>query len=179
MWPCCACRENPLMSRTSMSSPIYSSGTGHQNLQDPQGAGSRAICAIQQGEILALVGPSGAGKSTLLRLLNFLEPPTQGKIHFHDCGLFRREGDAAGSAPPGDDGVSAPDAAQPQYLGQCALWPGTARDPSYQRARASGPGGSWVSAAGPPKSAVPFWRRSAARGAGPGDCPAARSAAAG
>ena len=40
--------------------------------------------AIHQGEILALVGPSGAGKSTLLRLLNFLEPPTQGKIHFHD-----------------------------------------------------------------------------------------------
>ena len=38
---------------------------------------------IQEGEILALVGPSGAGKSTLLRLLNFLEPPTQGKITFH------------------------------------------------------------------------------------------------
>jgi tungstate transport system ATP-binding protein len=40
--------------------------------------------AINQGEILAVVGPSGAGKSTLLRLLNFLEPPTQGKISFHD-----------------------------------------------------------------------------------------------
>ncbi len=37
---------------------------------------------IRQGEILALVGPSGAGKSTLLRLLNFLEPPSQGTIHF-------------------------------------------------------------------------------------------------
>ena len=37
---------------------------------------------IRQNEILALVGPSGAGKSTLLRLLNFLEPPTQGTIHF-------------------------------------------------------------------------------------------------
>ncbi|MCA9936331.1 MAG: phosphate ABC transporter ATP-binding protein [Ardenticatenaceae bacterium] len=39
---------------------------------------------IQQGEILALVGPSGAGKSTLLRLLNFLEPPSNGRIQFHN-----------------------------------------------------------------------------------------------
>lgn len=37
---------------------------------------------IAQGEILALVGPSGAGKSTLLRLLNFLEPPDDGRILF-------------------------------------------------------------------------------------------------
>ncbi len=39
---------------------------------------------IRRGEIFALVGPSGAGKSTLLRLLNFLEPPTDGVIHFLD-----------------------------------------------------------------------------------------------
>jgi tungstate transport system ATP-binding protein len=37
---------------------------------------------IYCGEVLALVGPSGSGKSTLLRLLNFLEPPTTGVIHF-------------------------------------------------------------------------------------------------
>jgi tungstate transport system ATP-binding protein len=40
---------------------------------------------VHQGEIFALVGPSGAGKSTMLRLLNFLEPPTTGKIHFLDA----------------------------------------------------------------------------------------------
>lgn len=39
---------------------------------------------IARGEIFALVGPSGAGKSTLLRLLNFLEPPTEGRIRFLD-----------------------------------------------------------------------------------------------
>jgi len=39
---------------------------------------------IERGEVGALVGPSGAGKSTLLRLLNFLEPPTTGRIRFLD-----------------------------------------------------------------------------------------------
>jgi tungstate transport system ATP-binding protein len=39
---------------------------------------------IHRGEVFALVGPSGAGKSTLLRLLNFLEPPTTGRIRFLD-----------------------------------------------------------------------------------------------
>jgi len=39
---------------------------------------------VRWGEIFALVGPSGAGKSTLLRLLNFLELPTGGRIHFPD-----------------------------------------------------------------------------------------------
>jgi len=39
---------------------------------------------IQEGEIFGVVGPSGAGKSTLLRLLNFLEAPTSGQLHFRD-----------------------------------------------------------------------------------------------
>jgi tungstate transport system ATP-binding protein len=39
---------------------------------------------IRRGEVFALVGPSGAGKSTLLRLLNFLEPPSAGRIRFLD-----------------------------------------------------------------------------------------------
>lgn len=37
---------------------------------------------IMRGKTLALLGPSGAGKSTLLRLLNFLEPPSSGELHY-------------------------------------------------------------------------------------------------
>jgi tungstate transport system ATP-binding protein len=38
--------------------------------------------SIKRGEVFAVVGPSGAGKSTFLRMLNFLEPPTTGRIIF-------------------------------------------------------------------------------------------------
>ncbi|MBM4045886.1 MAG: ATP-binding cassette domain-containing protein [Planctomycetes bacterium] len=37
---------------------------------------------IRRGEVFCVVGPSGSGKSTLLRLLNFLEPPTNGRVLF-------------------------------------------------------------------------------------------------
>jgi tungstate transport system ATP-binding protein len=37
---------------------------------------------IERGEAFALIGPTGAGKTTLIRLLDLLEKPTSGSIHF-------------------------------------------------------------------------------------------------
>ncbi len=37
---------------------------------------------VPDGRITALIGPSGAGKSALLRLLNRLDDPTSGEIHY-------------------------------------------------------------------------------------------------
>jgi tungstate transport system ATP-binding protein len=64
-----------------MSDPIY------RLEQVQQRYGERDVVVVDalevhRGEIFALVGPSGAGKSTLLRLLNFLETPAAGVIHF-------------------------------------------------------------------------------------------------
>lgn len=36
---------------------------------------------IKSGEFIAILGPSGAGKSTLLRVLNALDPASEGQIH--------------------------------------------------------------------------------------------------
>jgi polar amino acid transport system ATP-binding protein len=35
---------------------------------------------LERGERLAIIGPSGSGKSTCLRAINYLEPPSQGRI---------------------------------------------------------------------------------------------------
>ncbi|MDQ8031913.1 methionine ABC transporter ATP-binding protein [Bordetella genomosp. 1] len=49
---------------------------------------------IPAGSFFGIVGTSGAGKSTLLRLLNLLESPTQGTIHFRDTPLAGLKGAA-------------------------------------------------------------------------------------
>jgi len=46
---------------------------------------------LERGRIHAIIGPSGVGKSVLLRLLNLLEEPTSGEIHFDGKAL--REND--------------------------------------------------------------------------------------
>ena len=48
--------------------------------------------AIHAGENLAIIGPNGAGKSTLLRLMAQLQPPTRGRIYFHDHEAFPSNG---------------------------------------------------------------------------------------
>lgn len=42
---------------------------------------------IQDGDIFGVIGLSGAGKSTLVRCINFLEPPTDGKVLFSGVDL--------------------------------------------------------------------------------------------
>ncbi len=46
---------------------------------------------VMRGEILGLIGPSGSGKSTLLRILNFLEPPSSGRLEFAGAALNHSE----------------------------------------------------------------------------------------
>lgn len=40
--------------------------------------------ALLKGEIFCILGPSGAGKTTFLRILNFLESPDTGVVHYND-----------------------------------------------------------------------------------------------
>ncbi len=37
---------------------------------------------VDEKQVVVVVGPSGSGKSTLLRVINLLEEPTEGKVHF-------------------------------------------------------------------------------------------------
>jgi tungstate transport system ATP-binding protein len=44
---------------------------------------------VSSGETLGIIGPSGAGKSTLLRILQFLEPPSEGQVWFQEQRVAR------------------------------------------------------------------------------------------
>ncbi|MEW6202686.1 MAG: phosphate ABC transporter ATP-binding protein [bacterium] len=46
-------------------------------------------CDFREGKIYALVGPNGAGKTTLMRVLNCLEPPTEGSMFIEGENPYR------------------------------------------------------------------------------------------
>ena len=59
-----------------LSKIVMTFGQGTEQLSILRGAD----CAVQAGELVALVGPSGADKSTLLHIAGLLERPTGGDI---------------------------------------------------------------------------------------------------
>ncbi len=50
--------------------------------------------AVSVGEVVSVLGPSGSGKSTLLRCLNWLSPPTAGRVWLGDEMLGQRLDDS-------------------------------------------------------------------------------------
>lgn len=56
--------------------------TGLTHVYDGRSVLKEVNLKINSGEVFALIGPTGAGKTTLLRLLDLLETPTSGNIHF-------------------------------------------------------------------------------------------------
>lgn len=46
---------------------------------------------IAEGEFIGLTGHSGSGKSTLIQLMNGLEKPSSGEIHFHGKNIYDRD----------------------------------------------------------------------------------------
>jgi phosphonate transport system ATP-binding protein len=49
---------------------------------------------IPQGQMVGIIGRSGAGKSTLLRMINRLQEPSSGSIHFNGSEVSRLRGKA-------------------------------------------------------------------------------------
>ncbi|PKI90534.1 methionine ABC transporter ATP-binding protein [Actinomycetales bacterium SN12] len=70
--------------------PIVSLENVSKRYPSPQRAGEEVTAVddvtlhIEKGEVYGIIGYSGAGKSTLVRLINALEPATQGRIIVDD-----------------------------------------------------------------------------------------------
>jgi polar amino acid transport system ATP-binding protein len=84
---------------------------------------------VAAGERVAIIGPSGSGKSTCLRGINYLEPPTSGRIELGGVVIGQRE-TAPGAWRRMTDAELAPQRAQMGMVFQLFyLWPHlTARD---------------------------------------------------
>jgi polar amino acid transport system ATP-binding protein len=79
--------------------------------------------SLERGERLAIIGPSGSGKSTCLRAINFLEPPSQGRITL-DGETIGMKRNRAGIERPMSDRELAPQRAQIGMVFQLFyLWP--------------------------------------------------------
>ncbi|MGI9332740.1 MAG: amino acid ABC transporter ATP-binding protein, partial [Gammaproteobacteria bacterium] len=54
---------------------------------------------VYRGEVVCILGPSGSGKSTLLRCLNWLSPPSSGRVWIGEERVGVRESSAGELAP--------------------------------------------------------------------------------
>lgn len=68
-------RENIILRTTNLSREIVKNGRTIKTVDD-------VSFEFKKGSIYNVVGPSGAGKSSYLRLLNRLDEPTGGEVHF-------------------------------------------------------------------------------------------------
>jgi polar amino acid transport system ATP-binding protein len=78
---------------------------------------------LRRGERLAIIGPSGSGKSTCLRAINYLEPPSQGRVTLDGQAIGVKQ-TRSGLERPMSDRELAPQRAQIGMVFQLFyLWP--------------------------------------------------------
>ena len=78
---------------------------------------------VERGEVVSVLGPSGSGKSTLLRCLNWLSPPTDGRVWIGDELLGLRQDAAGRTRPLGDRQVRAQRSRIGMVFQAFNLWP--------------------------------------------------------
>jgi polar amino acid transport system ATP-binding protein len=83
----------------------------------------RVSFELDRGEVACVLGPSGSGKSTMLRCLNWLAPPTSGKIYLSGerLGVLDRSG--ADDRPLPDRAIRRQRARFGMVFQQFNLWP--------------------------------------------------------
>lgn len=74
-----------------MSKPIISCERVHLQYGDKTIVRDVSL-EVGRGEVICIIGPSGAGKSSLLRCMNFLAPPTAGRVTFDGLEVHPKAG---------------------------------------------------------------------------------------